>query len=383
MVCGYISMANPFEDRLAWSGLIFKIREAIENAGVEVKWIPFNDRRRNRFLDFILRKCSNHQLITGHTPWSARNKARSIDRSLFKDCDFLFVPNGSEIIPYIDTRLPIITNGDATYHVMLDYYYHDVSWLQAKLGEAGERKAVSRADVVCKASHWAVDSVIRDYGGHPDHTYVLEFGANIDESDISPIAPYTGEGCLNILFSGVDWERKGGDLAVQTVECLIASGVNAKLMICGISQLPAACQSKDFIIHYGFLNKNNPVDYQTYREAFASAHIFLLPTKAECAGVVFSEASAFGLPIYTHDTGGISDYVINDVNGYRLPLGSRAEDFARKIQETLSPETQQRLHHGGMGLYKTKLNWNSWSQQFRAILEKEILKHNTKKPSHV
>lgn len=378
MLCGYISKENPFEDRFAWSGIIYKVREAIENAGVEVKWIPFNDQKRNRVLDFILRKCSSHQLITGHTPWSSYNKAKSIDRSLLKDCDFLFLPNGSEIIPYIDTDLPIIAYGDTTYHLMLDYYYHDVSWLQAKLGEVGERKAVKKADVVCKSSHWAIDSVIRDYGGNPDHAYVLEFCANIDESDICPITPYTGEGRLNIFFSGVDWNRKGGDLAVKTVECLIASGINAKLVICGISQLPDVCRTKDFIVNYGFLNKNIPRDYQTYLEVFRSAHIFLLPTKAECAGIVFSEASAFGLPIYTHDTGGIGDYVINDVNGYRLPLGSRAEDFARKILDTLSPETQQRLHQGGLEVYGTRLGWRNWSRKFRVIVEKEI----TNRPIH-
>ena len=378
MVCGYISMEDPFEDRFAWSGLIYKIREAIENAGVEVRWIPFSAKNGNRFLDFFLRRCSNHKLITGHTPWSSRHKARSINPLLLQGCDFLFIPNGSEMIPYIHTDLPIIAYGDATYHIMLDYYYHDVSWLQAKLGNDGERRAVKRAYVVCKASQWAVNSVIRDYGGHPDHSYVLAFGANMDESDIRPITPYTGEGCLNILFSGVDWDRKGGALAVKTVELLIESGLNAKLWLCGLHELPDDCKTKDFIINCGFLNKNHPEEFKKYLEVFQSAHIFLLPTKAECAGIVFSEASAFGLPIYTYDTGGIGDYVINDVNGYRLPLGSRAEDFAGKIKDTLSPETQQRLHQGGLEVYNTKLSWKNWSRKFRAIVEKEI----TNQPIH-
>lgn len=30
---GYVSKANPFIDRKAWSGTIFKIRESIEQAG--------------------------------------------------------------------------------------------------------------------------------------------------------------------------------------------------------------------------------------------------------------------------------------------------------------------------------------------------------------
>lgn len=35
-VIGYVSVANPFEDRKAWSGTIFKIREGLENAGYNV-----------------------------------------------------------------------------------------------------------------------------------------------------------------------------------------------------------------------------------------------------------------------------------------------------------------------------------------------------------
>ena len=52
----------------------------------------------------------------------------------------------------------------------------------------------------------------------------------------------------------------------------------------------------------------------------SSSDILLLPTQAECAGIVFVEASAYSMPIFTHDTGGISNYVINGINGYRLPL---------------------------------------------------------------
>ena len=38
---GYVSKANPFIDRKAWSGTIFKIRESIEQAGYTVRWIPY------------------------------------------------------------------------------------------------------------------------------------------------------------------------------------------------------------------------------------------------------------------------------------------------------------------------------------------------------
>ena len=83
----------------------------------------------------------------------------------------------------------------------------------------------------------------------------------------------------------------------------------------------------DFI---GFLNKNNEEEYQRVIQIISSSDILILPTKAECAGIVFAEASAYGLPIFTYDTGGVGNYVINGVNGYRLPLKDNASEFAEK-----------------------------------------------------
>lgn len=214
MVCGYISKENPYEDKFAWSCLIYKIREAIENAGIEVKWIPFKDEKGNFIANCVLHLLSFPQKVTGHTPWAFRNKAESIDNKLLSMCDFLFIPSGSEIIPYIKTKLPIIVYGDATYSLMNNYYFKNVSPFQLWLGNQCERNAIKRAEVVCKASHWAINSVINDYLGDKNHSYVLEFGANIDERDITPIIPWNSTmGELNILFSGVDWNRKGGDIA--------------------------------------------------------------------------------------------------------------------------------------------------------------------------
>ena len=204
MICGYISKENPFEDRYSWSGLIFKIREAIENAGYEVKWIPFKDKKGNRIKDSLLKVLSFPSKTTGHNPWASKSKAESIDINLLSQCDFLFIPSGSEIIPYITTNLPIIIYGDATYALMDDYYFYGVSRFQLWLGNWGEKKAIKRANVVCKASRWAINSVINDYGGNPAHSYVLKFGANIENKDITPIRPWSpklGGGEFFILWS--------------------------------------------------------------------------------------------------------------------------------------------------------------------------------------
>lgn len=45
-------------------------------------------------------------------------------------------------------------------------------------------------------------------------------------------------------------------------------------------------------------------------------NFLLLPTIAECAGIVFAEASGYGIPSITYDTGGVGTYVIDGINGF-------------------------------------------------------------------
>lgn len=39
---GYVTAADPFHDRKAWSGTIYKVREAIENAGSMCFGYPYD-----------------------------------------------------------------------------------------------------------------------------------------------------------------------------------------------------------------------------------------------------------------------------------------------------------------------------------------------------
>ena len=67
--------------------------------------------------------------------------------------------------------------------------------------------------------------------------------------------------------------------------------------------------------------------------------------------------------------GGTGDYVIDGVNGYRLPLSAAAADFAACIKRNLNAASLQALHEGGLRMYKEKLSWKAWSRRFREIME--------------
>ena len=137
----------------------------------------------------------------------------------------------------------------------------------------------------------------------------------------------------------------------------------------GIKKVLDAYKGIPYVDYVGFLDKNDRQQYERYIETVKRAHIFLLPTQAECAGIVFAEASAFGIPIFTYDTGGIPNYVINGVNGYRLPMSSSYVAFADSIVKTIQANELPVLSRGGLQLYKDRLNWNAWAQSFRKIMD--------------
>lgn len=369
---GYVCDSNPFTDKTAWSGLNYKIRESIENAGCKVVWL--NCRPNGKLAKFCRlwnEKFHGKSTMFEHTRFFFRLRARAIDKTKIDQCDVLFFPRGAQVMKYLQCDKPFIYYSDATFQLLCGYYWEPLTKWQYSVGNSLESYAIQNSRINIRASHWAADSVVRDYGYDSDHTYVLGFGANLEETDMKPIEPYSGRGRLNILFSGVDWKRKGAEIAIHTVELLNERGVDAHLYLVGLRSVPESYQNHPYVENVGYLNKSISEQYDIYVQTVKKCHMFLLPTRAECAGIVFGECSAYGIPIYTYDTGGIGDYVINEQNGYRLSITAGPVEFAEKIISTLSVDKQQSLHEGCLRAYREKLSWNVWSNGFKRILIKE------------
>lgn len=370
---GYVSVENPFENRRAWSGTVFKLREAIEKAGYRVKWIP---KRENRILKGFLKliyKPAGTNIPVIHNRLYCKSAARSIRKRDLEECDALFFPGGAQIAPYLDFDKPVIYFTDAVFNQMVDYYWKPGNRFVCNEGELCESRAITRADIILCASDWCADCVKKYYNKNPENVHVLELGPDLDEADIQQSPVYDGE-TLRILFIGMDWVRKGGEKAIEAVEYLHSKGLDAELNIIGISQLPDEHKDKKYIHVHGILDKGNCEEYDKLIAELEANHIFLLPTEAECAGIVFSECSAFGMPIFTTDTGGVSNYVENGVNGYRLPAGSSGAAYGEKILNCILEGKLDNLGAGGKRLYHERLNYNQWKiilQHLQQILENQ------------
>jgi len=222
------------------------------------------------------------------------------------------------------------------------------------------------------ASDWNKYSAMNDYGIDAEKISVVPCGANMDIIPAATELNMIASGECRLLFLGVEWGRKGGDIALETFRMLKQKGFNPHLHIIGCVP-PHDLSAETNITVIPFLDKNNPSDFQQLQKVFFQTDFLLLPTRAECAGVVFCEASAYGIPSVTTDTGGVTTYVKNGMNGFTLPFNAGAGDYAQKIEELVSnPQAMQTLKLSCRKYYEEKLNWDLWGQQFQQIAERLI-----------
>lgn len=365
---GYVSRENPFTDRKAWSGTIYKIREAIELAGFKVIWIPYSvGKTAELAIKSYMKLRYGKAAITNHNRYIYRQEAKSISQSLIDECDYLFFPGGIQISAFRNLGKPLIYYADATIRIMMDYYFKNQhEWIKHE-AERCERMGISNASLCIMSSDWAANSVVNDYHFQKERTFVLEFGANLDDEDIVDAAEYD-DGRLRMLLSGVDWDRKGGADAVEAVRLLNEKGVDAHLTIVGMTNLPKYVTVLPYVTVVGFLNKNDLVEYKRYVDIIKASNLLILPTKAECAGIVYCEACAYGLPIFTRCTGGTANYCIDGVNGRNLQENATAEDFANAIYEGIKNHKLKEYSENAKQIYINKLSWSAWVQKFAKIM---------------
>lgn len=377
---GFIGWYSP-EDKKALSGTPHKMSDLLKSIGCEVTWIKMEKSMNYLLYQKLMGaigKISTKRWDCTHSVIGAMLQSKTINMSAVQQCDVLFAPFCSEALYSLRTDKPIIYLSDATFNIMVDYYFKGLSAYAIKQGNKVEQRAMDRSTSIIVSSQWAANSAINDYHQNPSKVHVVEFGANLDDKDIIE-KTFDYNGHLHILFLGVDWKRKGGQIAVDACKWLNENGVLATLHIVGIKELDESIKKLPYVDYVGFLNKNYPEQYNRLVAVIKQCHCMLLPTLAECSAIAFCESSANGLPVFSHLTGGVGNYVYNGINGYLLPLGSTGVDFGTKIKECLESGELKKMNETAKGVYEEKLNWNVWANKVEKILIKSITISNNEK----
>jgi len=371
MKIGFYSVV-PLDDKKNWSGTMFKMYEQLLIQGYEVVWIPkvhFTEKEEKRFklierwFNKIFNRGYNRHLFI----YKAKIAARRLEKNLkeFK-VDVIFNPTHVNDFAYLKTDLPIVYLNDANVAQLLNYYhYYSGFGILSKIETKYlEKKTLKNSSYIVFSSDWARNFAIDFYAIDKEKVKTIKFGANITVPEKIDLNKSPDE--FTFLFLAVDWIRKRGTLAYESLKILREKGYPVKMLIVGCN--PEI--KDDWVTVIPFLNKNNPDEFREIQNHLLSSHFLFVPTKADCTPIAFCEAAGYGLPVISTDTGGVSAHVIEGYNGCLLSEDANEEDYANTIEKLIkSPQTIIEYSQNARKLYEKELNWENWGYQFSKILK--------------
>lgn len=200
------------------------------------------------------------------------------------------------------------------------------------------------ADMVFTCGSLVSHSLINQYAVPASKTLTVFAGSNIEPLPNENNAKYASK---NILFVGVDWERKGGPVLLKIFEKVLLKHPDASLTIVGCDPGKIALPNCKVI---------GKIAADKLAKFYNEAAVFCLPTLREPFGIVFIEAMHNKLPIVANNIGSISDMVIDDFNGYLIDHD--VDKYAHTICKLFDdPQKGKQLGENGFTYAQTKFTW--------------------------
>lgn len=267
------------------------------------------------------------------------------------------------------TDLPLVHVTDATPCFLREVYGRN----KPLSDDIREAKILNRATTVY-SSRFMAQRALAKFGAIAADAQHLKFGVNFADLP-SGLPEKRSLDRLELLFVGGDWTRKGGRRALAAFDALRATGRDAHLTLVGSVPEPfkANLKTRRDITITGFLDKNRPRDAAQLATLYARAHLFILPTLADCTPMVLAEAMAHHTPVIATDVGGISE-MIGQGAGRVLAATASAADWAATITDmTEDPSAYSFLCDGAHDRVAEHLNWDVWAEGLAAIAAETIL----------
>lgn len=374
MKIAYVTTYNA-SDVHAWSGIGSHLLQAFQNIGLQTVSIG-NLKIRNdlsyKLKGIFYRKLRSKKYLRDREPSLLIDYARQVEKRLAKTDYDIVVSPGTIPIAYLKTDRPIVFWTDATFAGMVDFYpeFSNLCAETIKNGNKMEQVALSKCSMAFYSSEWATNTAIQNYDVDPKKVKVLPFGANIicdrNLDGIRGILENKRFDICKLLFIGVDWHRKGGDTTIKVAELLNQRGIRTELKIVGCNppvNLPG------FAKCYGFVSKKTEEGARLLDTLLSESHFLIVPSRAECFGLVFAEASSFGLPSVATQVGGIPSAIQNGKNGQTFPLDSAPDTYCDYIERLMSSKKEyKKLALSSFDEYSNRLNWVSSARKLKDLI---------------
>jgi len=371
------SLDNPY-DPSSWSGTTYNLRLALEQR-VERLSILANLKPRRNPPDVVLRillggKPPRYPLyLTAAAQREFARRTAAAIRELKPDA--LLTISSHCIVRLDPPDIPVFMVTDAPWLAWKETYgeFERMPLLGPKFARL-EATAAKRCTGLIFSSKWATKEAERLYAVSPEKLHVQALGANwtpdMSGEDLTAIIDRRPDDRLDLLFVGKDWERKGGPLAVEIASGLSAAGVgNVTLHIVGCTpEVPAS--AREVVKVHGLLRRAVPHEAAQLRQLFLESHLLVVPTQAECFGVVFAEAQAFGLPPVSRAVQAVPSIIVDGQTGFLEPINAPAEAYVQRIKKLMENRTGYRqMAHVARKRFEAELSWERFAEGTARLIE--------------
>jgi glycosyltransferase involved in cell wall biosynthesis len=220
------------------------------------------------------------------------------------------------------------------------------------------------AEFIFTAGHQAAASVIGDYGIPSKKVTAVGGGINFETlPDPESLTEYRQFRAPEILFVGIDFERKGGDLLLAAHALLLEKYPHLRLTLVGAT--PPVQQ-----VHENVRILGKIVDRDEMAAAYRGASIFCLPARHEPYGLVLQEAMAYLLPCVASDVGAISSIVENGVTGYVVEP-ENVTALASALDKLIGqPELSSQFGNAGRRKAESDLTWDAVASRMVDVISR-------------
>ena len=375
---------DPFDTK-AWSGIPSSLRAALERqvGRLTVFRSPPPKRAPLDVAKRVLFGAKRFPLWI--TEATLRQNAQALQAEIARTQPDAVLSISSQCVAYLDRPgVPVFLFSDAPYLAFCEAYAQwETPPLRIQLFAAEEARAASRLDGLFFGSEWACGEAKRLYELPSDlRLHATPLGANWvprlgrDEifDRINQRNSRFGTDGMELLFVGKDWERKGGPLAVEIASQLHRSGQKARLNVVGCRpELGDAAGPDGFVTVHGPLYPSNPDQHAQLTELFLRSHFLLVPTLAECFGIVFADAQAFGLPPISRAVHAVPSIVLNGKTGMLLDRHATADVYVKRILALLStPDEYRKMSQQAREWFEERLTWDRTAEGILASIRRRL-----------
>jgi glycosyltransferase involved in cell wall biosynthesis len=362
-----------------WSGLGYYISQSIKNQGMDLGYLgPLEE----KYVLRILQKCKSGYYKFFQNKHYEKDSDLLILRDYAEQISKMLSENNSDIvfsatirpIIYLDCSQPIVFYADATCAGLVNFYPQYSNLCQESIDNwhMMEKLALEKCKLAIYSSDWAAQTAIEYYGADREKVKVVPFGANIDSSrtltDIKSLIASRPANKCKLLFLGVDWYRKGGDIALKVAEDLNNLGLDTELTVVGCQPIVEGFLP-NYVKSLGYISKSTIAGKEKINQLIAESHFLILPSRAECYGVVFCEANSFGVPCISRRVGGIPTIIKQNINGNLFDINARPSEYSNYIYSLFSNyRDYQDLALSAFHEYESRLNWEVAGRTLKQLL---------------